>query len=172
VAAAIQPGREMPMKVEVQPEHRWLEKLVGEWAYETEANMDPDQPPMKFSGTESVRSLGGVWVLCEGRGDMPGGGTGLTIMTLGYDPSKKRFLGTFIGSMMTHLWIYDGELDVAGRVLTLDAEGPSFAGDGTMAKYKDAIEVHDNDHRVLSSSYLAPDGTWHKFMTANYRRTK
>jgi len=26
---------------------------------------------------------------------------------------------TFIGSMMTHLWIYDGELDAAGKVLVL-----------------------------------------------------
>ena len=36
------------------------------------------------------------------------------IMTLGYDPQKKRFVGTLIGSMMTHLWVYDGALD-AGR---------------------------------------------------------
>lgn len=26
--------------------------------------------------------------------------------------------------MMTHLWIYEGSLDQAGRVLTLDTEGP------------------------------------------------
>jgi hypothetical protein len=160
------------MQAEPQPEHRWLEKLVGEWTYETEAAMGPDKPPEKFKGFEVVRSLGGVWVICEGRGDMPGGGTGLTIMTLGYDPAKKRFVGTFIGSMMTNLWVYDGGLDAAGKKLTLDAEGPSFAGDGKTALYKDAIEFKSDDERVLTSHMLGDDGNWHGFMTATYRRKK
>lgn len=160
------------MKLEPQKEHQWLQKLVGEWTYETEATMAPGKPPEKFTGTESVRSLGGVWVLCEGRCEMPGGGTGTTIMTLGYDPMKKRYLGTFIGSMMTHLWVYEGELDAAGRVLTLDTEGPSFTAEGKMTKYKDGIEIKSDDHRVLSSQALGDDGKWHGFMTANYRRRK
>jgi hypothetical protein len=71
------------MKVEPQKQHQWLHKLIGEWTFETEATMAPGEPPIKFKGTESVRSLGGVWVLCEGQGEMPGGGIGLTIMTLG-----------------------------------------------------------------------------------------
>ena len=73
---------------------------------------------------------------------MPGGGPATTLMTLGYDPEKKRFVGTWIGSMMTHLWIYDGALDAAGKVLTLDAEGPSFAGDGTHGEVPGHHRVH------------------------------
>jgi hypothetical protein len=160
------------MHAEPQKEHRWLGQLLGDWTFVTEAVMGPGQPSVTFHGTESARALGEVWVLCEGKGDMPGGGTGLTVMTLGYDPARKRFVGTFIGSMMTHLWLYDGELDPSGTKLVLDAEGPSFAGDGTMAKYKDTIEIKGPDHRTLSSSCLGPDGQWHNFMTANYRRAK
>jgi hypothetical protein len=104
---------------------------------------------------------------------MPGGGTAKTIMTLGYDPQKQRFVGTFIGSMMTYLWVYEGSLDAAGKVLTLDAEGPSFApGAQGMAKYKDAIEFLTDDHRTLTSRMLGPDGQWQEFMTAHYRRRK
>ena len=158
------------MHVEPQKEHYWLQKLVGEWTFETEASMAPDQPPAKFAGTESVRSLGGVWVLCEGRGDMPGGGIGTTLMTLGYDPVKKRFVGTFIGSMMTNLWIYDGALE--GNVLTLESEGPSFTDPGKMILYQDVIEIKSDHHRLLSSQTLGEDGKWNRFMTANYRRTK
>src|SRR6185295_16595790 len=84
---------------EPQQEHKWLQRLVGEWTYEHEASMGPDQPPMKGTGTESVRSIGGLWTV--GEGEMPDGSPATTIMTLGYDPQSKRFVGTFIGSMMT-----------------------------------------------------------------------
>ena len=156
-------------------EHRWLQKLVGKWTSECEAQMDPDQPPMTFKGTETVRSAGGLWTVGEGDGEMPGGGRATTIMTLGYDPVKRRFVGTFIGSMMTHLWLYEGALDGAGRVLTLDTEGPSCAGTpepGKMSRYKDAIEFKSDDHRVLTSAMRGDDGEWRTFMTAHYRRVK
>lgn len=155
-----------------QKEHRWLEKLAGEWAYETEAAMEPGKPPEKFTGTESVRSVGGLWIVCEGRGIMPDIGMATTIMTLGYNPLTKRFVGTFIGSMMTHMWLYDGELDATGKVLTLDTVGPSFTAEGKMVKYQDVIEIVDDDHRMLSSGTVGEDGKWHKFMSATYRRTK
>jgi hypothetical protein len=161
--------------VEPRTEHHWLQKLVGEWTYESGCDMGPDQPST-FAGRETVRSVGGLWVVCESQVEVPGGGTGTNVMTLGYDPAKGRFVGTFISSMMTHLWVYDGELDAAGKVLTLDAEGPSFTPDGTpgggTAKYKDAIELVSDDHRVLTSRMLTPDGAWVQFMTATYRRVK
>jgi Protein of unknown function (DUF1579) len=160
------------MKTEPQKEHQWLQKLVGEWTYEGEASMEPGKPPERFKGTESVRSLGGLWVLCEGHGEMPGGEPATTLMTLGYDPEKGRYVGTWIGSMMTHLWIYNGSLDAADKVLTLDSEGPSFASDGKLAKYQDVITLESADHRILTSRALDADGKWQEFMTAHYRRRR
>ena len=160
------------MKTEPQKEHQWLQRLVGEWTYEVDTSMEPGQPPEKFKGAESVRSLGGLWFLAEGQGEMPGGGVATTMMTLGYDPQKKRYVGTFIGSMMTYLWVYDGALDAAGRVLTLDADGPDMTTEGKIAKYKDVIELKSDDHRVLTAHMLGEDGKWRQFMTANYRRKK
>ena len=160
------------MQADPQKEHQWLQQLVGEWTSEAECSMGPGQPSTKSYGTERVRMVGGLWMVGEGQGEMPGGGTATMIMTLGYDPQKKRYLGTWIGSMMTHMWHYDGEMDASGRILTLSAEGPSMAGDGTMAKYQDIIEIKSKDHRTLSSRVLGPDGTWNHFMTAHYRRRK
>ena len=159
------------MKTEPEKGHRWLQKLVGEWAYEGEATMEAGKPGEKFRGTESVQSLGGLWVQAAGKGEMPGGETALTVMTLGFNPQTKRYIGTWIGSMMTHLWLYDGELDAAERVLTLNAEGPDMANPGQMAKYRDEIEFLSDDHRVLTSHLLGRDGQWHGFMRADYRRT-
>ncbi|HEX6368144.1 MAG TPA: DUF1579 domain-containing protein [Longimicrobium sp.] len=159
------------MAVELRKEHQWLGRMAGEWSFEMEAEGEPGQPPIKDAGTESVRSVGGVWAMCEGRGTTPDGDDATSIMTLGYDPDRQRFTGTFIGSMMTHMWIYEGRMDAAGNVLTLDTEGPAYTGEGMM-KYRDTIEIRDDDHRVHTSSYQKDDGSFHPFMTVHYRRTK
>jgi hypothetical protein len=139
-------------------EHKWLQRFVGEWTSETEMSMEPGKPPEKVFGTDSVRSLGGLWILAEGTGDMPGSGP---------------MSGTWIGSMMTHLWVYDGALDPAERALTLEAEGPSMeAPESKMGKYRDVMEFKSDDHRVLSSYMLGADGAWQQFMTVHYRRKK
>lgn len=165
-----QTQQDSTMHAEPQKEHHWLQKLIGEWTYETEVTMAPDQPPEKSTGTEQVRSLGGFWVLAEGQGEMPGCGMATTLMTLGYDPQKQRYVGTWIGSMMTYLWRYDGELDTNETVLTLNSEGPAMTGDDKLAKYRDVIEFKSDNHRVMTSHMLRDDGQWHHFMTANYWR--
>lgn len=160
------------MQAEPQMEHHWLQKLVGEWTYEAEALMEPGKPPEKCRGSETVRSLGGLWILAEGQGAMPGGGAATMVLTLGYDPQKKHYVGTWIGSMMTHLWVYNGELDSDGKTLALDSEGPDMSVEGKMAKFRDVIEFKDHDHRILTSHMLGEDGKWLKIMTADYRRNK
>lgn len=152
-----------------QPQHDWLQKLVGEWTYELHAMMGPEQPDETSTGTERVRSLGGLWVIAEGQGEMCSGSDMTTLMTLGYNSQTQRYSGTWVGSMMTYLWVYDGELDATGQVLTLNSEGPAMSGDG-MAQYKDVIEFKSDDHRVMTSHLLGDDGQWQQFMIAHYRR--
>jgi hypothetical protein len=153
-------------------EHAWLQKLVGIWESEMDCDMGPGQPPMKSKGIESVRSIGGLWTIGEGEGEMPGGGMARTVMTLGYDPKKKRFVGTFIASMMTHMWTYEGTIE--DDTLTLDTIGPVFdpeTGDtGRMTKYQDIISFKSDSHRTLTSRILGDDGQWRQFMSADYRR--
>jgi hypothetical protein len=168
-AAILSHGR-IRMQQEPGKTHEWLARLVGEWTWEMDAS-GPDGTPMKESGSESVRLLGGAWALCEARDHS--GSTGMTsLMTLGYDPETQRFKGTFIGTMMTHIWIYDGQLDASGTRLALDTEGPGYEQEGTMARYRDTIEFRSDDHRVLSSSFQGADGRWKHFMTSHYHRVK
>ena len=91
---------------------------------------------------------------------MPDGGPATTLMTLGYDPQTKRVVGTWVGSMMTHMWVYDAELDPAGKVLALNSEGPSMEDDGTTSRYQDVIEFKSDDHRVLTARVQGADGQW------------
>jgi len=151
-----------------QKEHEWLKQLEGEWITESEAVMAPGEAPVKFKGTEVVRSLGGFWTISEIKSDFMG--TPVTgVMTLGYDSQKKKYVGTWIASMDGHLWKYEGTVDDSGKVLTLNTEGPSSPG-GKMAKMKDVIEIKNKDHKVLTSYMQNDDGKWVQFMTMNSRR--
>ena len=159
---------------EPQKQHRWLlQHFVGEWTYEGEADMGGQIS--RSAGTETVRPVGELWVVAEGRGTMPGGAPATSLLTLGYDPQRGQFVGTWIGSMMTELWSYDsGTLDPAEKVLTLECDGPSFddaeRAAGKTSRYRDVMELRSDRHRVLSSFVRSDDGTWMQFMTSHYRR--
>jgi hypothetical protein len=74
--------------------------------------------------------------------------------------------------MMTHLWISEGSLDPAGRVLTLASEGPSMTDESKTDTYHDVIEVERDDHRVLRAYVLGSDGQPRQFMTSHYWRKR
>eukprot|EP01031_Cornospumella_fuschlensis_P017179 gene17179-21006_t len=66
--------------VKPTPEHEWLKQLLGDWTLTGECDMGPDQPKAKTTGTEHARALGEMFVVGEGEGDMPGGGTATMLM--------------------------------------------------------------------------------------------
>lgn len=152
-----------------EKEHDWLKQLVGEWESESEMVMAPGEPPHKMKGKESVRAIGGLWVVSDITGESPAGPM-TAVMTLGYDPQKKKYIGTWIDSHLNYLWHYEGTLDEMGKILTLDAEGPNMTDLTKKAKYRDVIEIKSKDHKVLTSSALGEDGKWTVFGTAHFRR--
>jgi hypothetical protein len=162
-----QPQGTQPVK-----EHEWLQQLVGEWTWESECYMGPDKPWMKSAGTESVRSLGGLWVILEGSGAMPDGDQYSSIMTLGYDLTPKKYVGTWIGSMMSRLWVYDITLAPSGDELWMEAEGPSMADVDKLGLYRDVITIKSPKHRILSGNFKSEDGKWTNFMVTHYHRVK
>jgi hypothetical protein len=151
-----------------QPEHRWLDRMVGEWAFTTECSMGPGQPPMTGTGTDTTVSLGGLWVVSEWKQTGPDGTPMTSRMTLGYDPARGKYVGSFVASCMTHQWVYEGVRE--GDVLTLDTEGPSFTDPTATALYQDIWELPADGPRVLRSRFRDAEGNWHEFMRAEYRR--
>ena len=149
-------------------EHRWLDQFVGEWTFTTECSMGPGHPPMTGTGTDTTVSLGGLWVVSEWKTANPDGTMMTSRMTLGYDPARSKYVGSFVASCMTHQWVYEGARE--GDVLTLDTEGPSFTDPHAAAKYQDIWELPANGPRVVRSRYRDAEGNWHEFMKAEYRR--
>lgn len=158
----------MMMPVTPGKEHDWLQRLVGEWSYTVELpQLQPDLPG-ELTGRESVRSIGGLWIMAEGEGKAPGGEIVRTVLTLGYDSQKKRFVGTWLGSMMANLWVYEGSLDESEKVLTLETEGPG--PDGKLVKVKEVIEIKSENERSFTSFMPGASGQLEMIMSAKYTR--
>jgi hypothetical protein len=171
LAAAALQAQDLPKPGTPEKEHAWLKQLVGEWDTDSECILEPGKAALKCQGTESVRAIGEFWTLGETRSTILDASM-VGVMTLGYDAKKKKYVGTWVDSMMNHLWKYEGTVDAAGKILTLEAEGPNPMSPGKISKYRDAIEIKNPDHKVMTSSVLGDDGTWTTFMTSNYRRKK
>lgn len=154
-----------------EKEHQWLHKFVGEWTTTSKASMGPDQPPMECSGTIESRMIGEFWIINEMQSN-PQGMPMRGIQTIGYDAAKKKYVGTWVDSMMNHLWLYEGTVDESGNKLTLEAEGPNFMADGKLTKFRDAYEFKSPDQIIVSSSMLGEDGKWIPFMTGESMRKK
>jgi hypothetical protein len=144
------------------PQHAWLHQLLGDWTWTAEAAA-PAEP---LTGTESVYAVGQLWIQAHGDGAF-----GHTQVTLGYDSAQGRFVGTWIGAMSSHLWVYfDGHLaaDDDTTTLTLESAGP--APDGSVARYREELVRLGPDERVTRSWIEGRDGVWTPILTLHYRR--
>ena len=171
VVPELMPEPEMaaPVMPAPQAEHAWLQKFVGEWAAEIEMYKEPGQPPEKSVGTESVRAIGGFWIVAEDNAtymDQPFTG----ILTIGYSPEQQRYVATWVDSMTSYLWSYAGALDEASQILTLEAEGLCPTKPGQLSKFRETIEFLDDDHRVFTSAMQAEDGSWVTMLVIHYHR--
>lgn len=152
-------------------EHGWLKQLEGEWTIEGEAIAAPGKPPLKSTGTETAKMLGGFFIVTdlEGKGEM---GPMKARMVVGYDVKTKKYTGSWASDMEGTLWIYSGEVDATGKKLALNADGPDMMDPTRTAHYVDEYEIVDADHRVLTSRVQGADGKWNQFMTMKYTRKK
>lgn len=157
------------MQEEATKQHEWLMQLVGEWAFEHEAVM-PDGEKSTMKGREVYRPLGKLWVVGELTSPMPDGSDMIAITTLGYDPRQNAYVGNWVGSPMTFMYTYQGQLDESGRVLTLDATGPAFEDPNKMAEYQDIIELVSPTERRFCSQVKGDDGSWNRFMEGVFTR--
>lgn len=169
LVAVTAPAQEIPKPAGAEKEHKWLAQITGEWDTEAEAIFGPGEQSFKCKGTAKIRTIGELWLVNETKTEMMGQ-TMTGLMTLGYDATKKKYVGTWVDSMQNHMWHYTGTTDEAGKQLTLDAKGPSFTKPGETSNYRDAIEIKDKDHFILKSSMQGDDGNWTEFMTMNFRR--
>lgn len=168
LAAMAATAQAQPKPAQPEKEHEWLKQLEGEWETEAESKME-GFPEVKCTGTMSARMLGGLWLISENETTMPGFEM-KAVQTIGYDPAKKKYVGTWVDSMMNHMWQYEGTVDESGKILTLEAEGPHFSEAGKTTMYRDIYEIKSPDHIIATSMVQGPDGKWITMMVGNSKR--
>lgn len=169
--AAAVAAQEPPVFPQPQKEHEWLHQFVGEWETESHAPAAAGQPAMTCKGTMRTRMLGGFWVVSESQVEAMGT-TVNAVLTVGYDPQAKKYVGTWVDSLTNHLWKYEGAVDETGKKLTLEATGPNCMAPGKEARFRDAYEFTSKDEIRVTSSAQGEDGQWITFMTGTARRKK
>ncbi len=155
-------------------EHKVLAADEGTWDATVKSYMaGPDAEPTVSKGSEVNAVMpGGMWVLSNFRGDFGGmsfEGRG----QFGYDPLKKKYVGTWIDSMSPSLSVLEGTYDAKTRTMT-------YVGDGvdpdTKSKFTQRMvtTTKDDGTRVFAL-YMKSDetgGKEAKFMEITYTKRK
>jgi hypothetical protein len=161
-------GQEMALP-KPGPEHQLLKQDEGTWDATVEIFAAPGQPPLKSKGVETnTLGCGGLCLISDFKGEMMPGqvfhGHGVTV----YDPSKKKYVGSWTDSMSAGLMIAESTYDAASRTFTGWMEGPDMTG--KVAKTKSVVEVKDAGTRIFSMYGTGPDGKEGLGMRITYQR--
>ena len=90
------------------PPHKKLAALAGTWNTKTKAWMEPGKPPVEGVGTcEQRMLLDGRYLQQEYTGEMMGNPfTGINV--IGYDNHSKKYVSTWIDSMSSGIYYFEG----------------------------------------------------------------
>jgi hypothetical protein len=98
--------------------HKLLGRLAGSWTTQTRSFMEADKPPMESTGTcQQKMLLDGRYLQQEYASEMMGSPfTGINL--LGYDNHTKKYVSTWIDSMSTGIYYFEGTASEDGNVIT------------------------------------------------------
>ncbi len=170
--AAALPALNAQAQMPPTAEHKALESDVGVWDAEVKMWQTADAEPMDSKAVETNKMLGKLWLLSDFEGDF--GGMKFTgHMQLGYDPIKKKFVGTWIDTISPFLQTMEGTYDEKTKTSTMLAAGVDMAT-GKPSTSKMITRRVSDDERVfeMMMPVEGKEGEWWKMMEVKYTRRK
>jgi hypothetical protein len=155
------------------PEHLALKEEAGAWDAVIKASFpgpDGKVQEVESRGIEFNRMMpGDLWLITTFRGEfggMPFHGHGVT----GYDPNKKKYIGTWVDNFAPALMVMEGTYDEATKTSTFYSDTVDERGQPTKAKMTELQQ--DKDHRHFTLFMQGPQGgdDWTKVMEIHYTR--
>ena len=148
------------------PEHALLKKDVGTWDATVEM-MAPGEAPSTSKGVETNRMIGDLWLVSDFKSSFMGQpfeGHG----TAGWDPAKKKYVGTWIDTMSTSVGTSEATYDAATKTVTGTMNGVDPAGKPSTMKTTTAYP--DDNTRVFTMYMSGADGKEVPTMRITYKR--
>lgn len=158
---------------QIQPtaEHELLKAMVGEWNAKMKLYHTPGAEPEVTECTETVELLpGGMWVTSRFEGKimgMPFSGIG----TSGYDPTEKKYIGTWVDSMSPYMQTIKGDYDAKTKTMTSISTSRNPLN-GEEITYKEIGREIDDDTRTFEMHMPNEKGEYVKMMEIEYTRKK
>ena len=147
-------------------EHRALKDMAGKWKVACKFYMDPSQPPMESTATESVEMVGEFWTVSKFENQMMGMPfTGRA--TMGYEPHSGKYVSTWIDSMAPVLCTLSGKKK--GDTIEMQGEFHSCMTNSVL-KHRTTEKILGKNERIFEMFAVMPDGKEIKMMTNHYKR--
>jgi len=124
------------------PEHKRLERMLGQWNYEGEAKASPLGPAGKVTGLETCEWFqGGFGVVCRTKGTGPKGPM-TTMSVMSYDAARKAYTYYAISSQGDNIFVRG---NISGNVWTFEdtmqAEGQAMKIRATVTEESPTVSV-------------------------------
>ena len=148
-------------------EHKMLKFDVGTWDATIKIYEKPGAEPIESKAVERNAMVGGFWLVSRFNGSigqMKFSGAG----TFGYDPTEKKFVGTWVDSMNPYMLTMKGDYDESTKTLTM--MGENREPDGKVHKSKEISKRIDDDTRHFELHMQGEDGNYFKMMEIDYKR--
>ena len=151
-------------------EHELLASMAGTWQTHSRACMESGEPFTESEGTSECRMiLGGRYLQEEFHGDMMGSpfnGIGVT----GFDNHAQKFVSTWMDSMSTGIFCFEGRADSEGRTITQECRyDDPIKGPMTM---RSVTRITDHDSHTFEMYGIDRSGNEELMMEITYTRKK
>ncbi len=148
--------------------HKLLASMAGSWSTRNKWWAEPGKPPDESTGTsERKMLLDGRYLQEEFNCEMMGSpftGIGFT----GYDNHTRKWVSTWMDSMSTGIYFFEGSASADGRTLTLESRYDDPVK-GLM-KLRSVIRIIDNNTQVSEMYGTDKSGKEEKMGETTYAR--
>ena len=148
--------------------HKLLAGMAGSWLTRTKCWMEPNTPAMESTGTcEQKMLLDGRFLQQEFTGEMMGSpftGIGIT----GYDNHTKKYVSTWMDSMGTGIYFFEGTASADGKTITQESSYDDPVR-GPM-KWRTVTRIVDDNSHLFEMYATDKGGKEEKMMEITYSR--
>ena len=110
--------------------------------------------------------LGGFFVICRWTGDIYQTEY-QAVQSLGYDVATKKYSGSWVDSIMSYRWQFEGDFETNSQELVFLASGPGH--DGNTTKFRERYQFKSDDAITVIAEVWQKE-KWVAFMQTHLNR--